>query len=140
MNDAMTRFSILALAFAAMAAVTVSAHAQDRIEAIAGTPPEQRAKLQTDMMKEKLALTAEQLPKVESINLDTAKKMQPVLESKQGPLMRMSQARTIEQAKDKALESVLTPSQYQNWLAAKDEMKQKLEQKLVEGKKAGGGM
>jgi Spy/CpxP family protein refolding chaperone len=116
----------------------VAASAQSQIDAIAKTSPEQRAVIRTGLMREKLALTAEQLPKVEAINLATAQKMQPLLESTDGPLSRMRNARANEAERDTALQQVLTPQQYQQWLAAKDEIRQKAEQKLLEKRESGG--
>jgi len=55
-----------------------------------------------------------------------------VLESTDGPLSRMRAAKANEAERDAALQSVLTPQQYQQWLAARDEIKQKAEQKLLE--------
>ena len=129
----MTDSKAAALAGVAVLLLSVAASAQSQIEAIAKTTPEQRAKVQTGLMKEKLALTAEQLPKVEAINLATARKMQPVLESTDGPLSRMRAAKANEAERDAGLQPVLTPQQYQQWLAAKGEIKQKAEQKLLEG-------
>jgi len=128
----------VALAVVALLSCSTAASAQGQIDAIAKTSPEQRAKVQTGLMKEKLALTAEQLPKVEAINLATAQKMQPVLESTDGPMIRMRKAKSNEAERDTALQQVLTPQQYQQWLAAKDEIKQKAEQKLLEKRKSGG--
>jgi len=134
----MTQMRTVALALVALVLGSVAASAQSQIDAIAKTSPEQRAKVQTGLMKEKLALTAEQLPKVEAINLATAQKMQPVLESTDGPMIRMRKAKGNEAERDTALQQVLTPQQYQQWLAAKDEIKQKAEQKLLEKRKSGG--
>ena len=134
----MPRSTSVAIAVVALVVGSFAASAQNQIEAIAKTTPEQRAKIQTGMMKEKLALTAEQLPKVEAINLGTAQKMQPVLESTAGPLIRMRQAKANEAERDAALQQVLSPQQYQQWLAAKDEIKQKAEQKLLEKQQSGG--
>ncbi len=134
----MTQMRTVALALVALVLGSTAASAQGQIEAIAKTSPEQRAKVQTGLMKEKLALTAEQLPKVEAINLATAQKMQPVLESTDGPMIRMRKAKSNEAERDMALQQVLTPQQYQQWLAAKDEIKQKAEQKLLEKRKSGG--
>ncbi len=134
----MTSTKTAAFALASLLLFSVAAAAQSQIEAIAKTSPAQRAKVQTGLMKEKLALTAEQLPKVDAINLATAQKMQPVLESTAGPMIRMRQAKSNENERDTALQQVLTPQQYQQWLAAKDEIKQKAEQKLLEKGKSGG--
>ena len=134
----MTQMRTVALALVALVLGSVAASAQSQIDAIAKTSPEQRAKVQTGLMKEKLALTAEQLPKVDAIILATAQKMQPVLESTDGPMIRMRKAKGNEAERDTALQQVLTPQQYQQWLAAKDEIKQKAEQKLLEKRKSGG--
>ena len=105
---------------------------------VANSTPEERAKLQTMIMKEKLALAPDQLPKVEAINLQAATKMDPVLKGTEGPLMKVRTAKEVETEKNAAMQGVLTPPQYQGYLAGQEEMKQKLEQKLME-KRAGGG-
>ncbi|MCU0669686.1 MAG: hypothetical protein MUF70_10085 [Myxococcota bacterium] len=116
---------------------TVSAQGGGQMQELAKKRPEQRAKIQTLVMKEKLSLTEQQLPTVEKINLDTATAMQPVLESSEGPLIKMREARSIESQRDASLQKVLEPAQYQQWLAQKETMRQKAEQKLME-KRAGG--
>jgi hypothetical protein len=102
---------------------------------LANSTPQERAKALTLVMKEKLALTPEQLPKVEAINLDAAQKMEPVLKGSEGPLVKMRTSKQVEQAKESALQNVLTPPQFQQFLAGRDEMKQKAEQKLMEKRK-----
>ena len=102
---------------------------------LASSTPQERAKALTLVMKEKLALTPEQLPKVEAINLDAAQKMEPVLKGSQGPLVKMRTTQQVEQAKESALQSVLTPPQFQQFLAGREAMKQKAEQKLMEKRK-----
>ena len=116
--------------------VPTLARAQIPPEAASSTPQE-RAKLQTLVMKEKLALTPEQLPKVEAINLDAAQKMEPVLKSSEGPLIKMRTTKQVDQAKEAALQNLLTPQQFQQYLAGREEMKQKVEQKLMEKGKPG---
>ena len=102
---------------------------------VANSTPQERAKLITLVMKEKLALTPEQLPKVEAINLDAAQKMEPVLKGSEGPLIKMRTTKQVDQAKEAALQNVLTPQQFQQYLSSRDEMKQKAEQKLLESRK-----
>jgi hypothetical protein len=115
-----------------------AASAQQIPPELANSTPQERAKALTLVMKEKLALTPEQLPKVEMINLDAAQKMEPVLEGSEGPLVKMCTTRQVEQAKESALQNVLTPEQFQQFLAGRDEMKQKAEQKLMEKRKPAG--
>lgn len=126
----------LAFTLALLVLASGSALAQGVSPALAASTPAERAKIQTDFMKEKLALTAEQVPKVEALNLETAQKMEPVLKGSEGPFMKVRAAREIEQTKETALQGLLTPEQFQKFLASKDELKQKLEEQLA--KKAGG--
>lgn len=114
------------------------AQGQGQLDQLAKTTPEQRAKVQTLVMKEKLSLSDSQLPAIEKINLDTATAMQPVLESTDGPLIKMRKARAVEEQRDAALQQTLQPAQYQQWLAEKEAIRQKAEEKVME-KKAGGG-
>jgi Spy/CpxP family protein refolding chaperone len=122
----------LAFVLALLAFGSAPALAQAVSPALAASTPVERAKIQTDFMKEKLALTAEQLPKVDALNLETAQKMEPVLKGSEGPLVKMRAAREIEQAKETALQGLLTPDQFQKFLASKEELKQKLEERLAQ--------
>ena len=99
-----TRFEF---ALALLLAIPTLAPAQTPA-ALANSTPAERAAIQTDLMKEKLALSAEQATKVQTINLDTAQRMEPVIKGSEGPLVKMRQ----------------------------EEMKQKLEERLA--KKAAG--
>jgi hypothetical protein len=129
----------VSLAVVLALALPLAALAQGAVApALANSTPEQRAKIQTALMKEKLSLTPEQLPKVAAINLQTAQKMDPVLKGNDRPLMKARAAKQIEQDKDAKLQGVLTPQQFQTWQASQEEMKQKLEQKLMEQRSGGG--
>lgn len=132
--------SLAALALAGLLAVPRASSAQmggSMKDALANSTPAERAAFQTDVMKEKLALTAEQAPKVQAINLETAQKMEPVIKGAEGPVVKLRQAREIETQKTSALEKVLTPDQFRKYLVMRDEMKQKLEEKIAH--KAAGG-
>lgn len=127
----------VALVLLAAALTGSSASAQDFGPALMKSTPAERAKVQTFLMKEKLHLTEEQVPKVEAINLQTAQKLEPVIKGDEGPLMKMGAVRAAEQEKETALQGVLTPEQLQAFLAAREEMRQKLEARLAEKKAAG---
>ena len=127
MRSALAR---IALAFALLHAAP--AFAQEMKDALASSTPQERASFQTEYMKTKLALTPEQLPKVEALNLSTAQKMEPVLKGTEGPFMKLHAARAIESEKEAALQAILTPEQFQTFLASREELKQKLEQKLAD--------
>jgi hypothetical protein len=108
------------------------------LDALKGTTPEQRAGLQTMFLKSKLGLGAEQLPKIEAINLKYAQQMQPILEGSAGPLAKMGEARRVQQAKDAEMQQALSPEQYTKYQAAKEEMRQHVEQKIREKRQSGG--
>jgi len=110
----------------------------DKLAQIAKVPPAERAKVQTMVMTEKLGLTPQQSPAVAEINLRTANLMQPVLTGSDGPLIRMRKVKGIEEQRDASLEKVLLPPQYQQWLAEKEAVRQKVEAKLTEKRQGGG--
>jgi len=96
---------------------------------LAKVPPSVRAGIQTDIMAQKLQLSAEQRTKVEAINLKVANQMQPLLEGSTWTLMR--EAKTVDEAKDGDLRAVLTPPQFETYLASKDQIKDLLKQKAL---------
>jgi hypothetical protein len=104
------------------------ARSQDAAQ-LAKVPPSVRAGIQTDFMAQKLQLSAEQRTKVEAINLKVANQMQPLLEGSTWTLMR--EAKTVDEAKDGDLRAVLTPQQFDTYLASKDEIKDLLKQKAL---------
>jgi Spy/CpxP family protein refolding chaperone len=126
-----------ALASFTAAALLLGAAAFAQPGALASSTPEQRAKLQTELMVEKLGLAPDQIPKVEAINLMYAKKMEPVLKGNEGPLVKLRAAKGIDQEKAADLEKVLSKQQYQQYLAAKEEMRQEVERRIAE-RRAGG--
>ena len=78
------------------------------------------------------ALKADQIPKVQEINLKYAQKMDPVLKGSEGPLVKMRAAKAIDQDKEAELSKVLTQEQYKQYLASKQEMREQLEQRIQE--------
>jgi len=124
------RLATLAAA-ALLVALTSTAGAQ--LQKLKGTTPEFRANLQTAMMKERLALTAEQVTKVGEINLQAAQAMQPIIDGDDGPLREMREAKGIQAKRDTALAGVLTPEQMTKYEAQKEDMRQKLMEKMLSG-------
>jgi len=84
--------------------------------------PEDRAKRQTEMMKESLSLTAAQEPKVSAINLKYAKKMEEVRKVADTAAQRKS-AQKLNQQKECELKTVLTAAQFKSYLKQVEEMK-----------------
>jgi len=102
------------------------------MEKLKSSTPEERARLQTEMMKTKLGLTPDQTPKVAAINQKYAQRMEPIIKGQEGPLMRLRQMREVGQAKEAELKGVLSPEQFQKYLAEKQEMREKFEDKLIQ--------
>jgi|SRR5262249_42596118 len=125
----------IAVSFAAALLIGSAAPAQERL---ANSTPEMRAKIQTEFMTKKLGLKADQIPKVQEINLKYAQKMEPVLKGNEGPLVKMRAAKAIDQDKEAELGKVLSKEQYQQYLASKEEMREKLEQRIEEKRQGEG--
>jgi hypothetical protein len=102
------------------------------LDALKDTTPKERAAMQTTMMKSKLGLTDAQTPKIAAINRKYADRMEPVIKGSQGPLMRMRAAKEIESQKETELKAVLTPDQFQKFLADKQEMREKMSERIME--------
>src|SRR5262245_42244591 len=87
------------------------------LDELKNTTPEQRATVQTTMMQTKLGLKEAEVPKVAAINRKYAEKMEPIINGSEGPLMKMRDAKAIEQQKEAELKKVLSPDQFQKFLA-----------------------
>lgn len=96
------------------------------LDALKNTSPAQRAKAQTAMMKEKLGLSEEQVAKVGALNLNYAEKMDPIIKGTEGTFMKARDARNVEQQKEDELKALLSPDQFQKFLAGKEEMREHL--------------
>ena len=83
--------------------------------------PEERAKRQTEMMKENLSLTTAQEPKVSAINLKYAKKMEDVRKIADTAVMRKT-AQNLNKQKEGELKAVLTADQFKSYLTQVEEM------------------
>jgi len=123
---------IALLAVAVSLLIVVAAGAQNEMEKLKSSTPEERARLQTEMMKTKLGLTPDQTPKVAAINQKYAQRMEPIIKGQEGPLMRLRQMREVGQAKEAELKGVLSPEQFQKYLAEMQEMREKFEDKLIQ--------
>jgi len=94
------------------------------------TTPAERAKAQNAMMRSRLGLTDEQASRVAALNQKYAEKMEPVIKGSSGPLVKMREVKEIEQQKEAELKQVLSPEQFEKFLAAKDQMREELEQRI----------
>jgi Spy/CpxP family protein refolding chaperone len=83
--------------------------------------PEERAKRQTERMKEQLSLTAAQEPKVSAINLKYAKKMEDVRKMTDTAAQRKS-VMNLNKQKEAEFKAVLTPEQMKIYQKMVEEM------------------
>jgi spermidine/putrescine-binding protein len=139
--------SILILSAAGMMAAALAmshpVQAQDQKQRMAdllkSSTPEQRAKMQTQMITTRLNLDSATGIKVYEVNLNAAQKMEPVLKGDGGgKLAVFRKIKSIDADKDKAFKAIFTPEQYKAYQAAKQEMKEKMQQKMQERKAAKG--
>jgi hypothetical protein len=108
------------------------------LDALKDTTPVERAKAQTAMMKAKLGLTDAEAAKLAPLNLKYAVKMEPIIKSSKGPLMKMRAARGVEQQKEAELKTLLSADQFRKFQAAKEEMLDKLAERIREQRAHGG--
>ena len=94
------------------------------------TTPAERAAAQTTMMKEKLSLTDDQLPKVKAINEKYAEQMDPILKGPGGMFMKMGPMREVEDKKEAELKGVLSSDQFAQFQAMKSELRDKLVERI----------
>jgi hypothetical protein len=107
-----------------------AAFAQNKANDFKHKTPEERAKFQTEMMRTKLNLNAEQQSKIEVINLNYAKKFEPIIKSSDRKITRFKQAMSLQKAKDEELKKVFTAGQYQQYEKFKETLKSTLKDKM----------
>ena len=121
----MTRRLSLVVSLAAlfvMFGTVVSAQKQGGGMGYGNASPEDRAKRQTEMMKEKLALNTAQESKVSAINLKYARKMEDVRKITDTAAQRKS-FESFNKQKDGELKTVLTPDQFKSYQKQMEELK-----------------
>lgn len=114
------------VSFCFMMLMIQSASAQNMAQSLKDKTPEQRAQIQTGMMKTKLKLDSAQVLKVQDINLKYAQKLDPVIKGDGGKLSKFRQLKSIQKDKEKELKAVFTASQFKQYQQLQAEMKEKL--------------
>ena len=116
-----------------IASLTNYVHAQEKLEAFMNeTTPEERAELQTNYMKESLALTSDQEIKIQDLNLKYAKKMQDVYNTPDRKFQKLKRMKGVSTEKDQEMKSILNPDQYATYEKNKEEMKEKMRSRAKE--------
>ncbi len=85
-------------------------------------PAEERAHRLTERMKEKLNLSEDQVPKVEEINLRTAKQTDTAVQASTRE-DRQAKMRAAQEQRDKDLKDVLNQDQWKKYQQIKGELK-----------------
>ncbi len=112
----------LLIALAALFIFSISSvYAQGSGMGRGNATPEERAKRQTERMKDELKLTPAQEPKAQAINLKYAKKMEDVRKLTDTAAQRKSMMELNKQ-KETELKTVLTPEQLKTYQKAVEEM------------------
>ena len=126
--------SIALVAGSLLFALAASAQLAD----LKNTTPEQRAKALTEVMTTKLGLSPEQTSKVANVNLTYANKMEPLVENF-GAVREDARDQADQRGEKKTeLKQILTPQQFEKYLASKEQMREKVLEK-VEQKANGAG-
>jgi hypothetical protein len=107
-----------------------SLHAQASMDNLKNATPEQRAQMQTGLMKNKLKLDTNQVLKVQAINLKYAQKFEPIIKGSDGRMKKAREAMALQKQKDAELKPIFTPAQYKQYQDFEQEMKSKMKSRL----------
>ena len=100
-----------------------------QLDELKNTTPAERASLQTELMKSKLALTPEQTQAVADLNLKYANRMEPIIKGSSNSLSKMFQMRKINN-EETELKRILSSQQWKTFDASGDEMPQDFEERI----------
>ncbi len=127
---------LIGLVFGWALLLLVPALATAQMEEFKNSTPEERATLQTELMKTALTLDEKAGTAVSEINLKYAKETQTLMDSSSPRLEKLMTFRKNSDAKDAEIKALLTPEQYSLYQQKKSEMEETVKQKLMEKYKA----
>lgn len=116
---------LIVTAVTCMAFTSVTAQSKS----LKDSTPEQRAKMQTEWMKTKLALHSTQIQQVYDLNLEYARKNDPILLSNDGKLAKFKKLKALQKEKSSVLSKVLNEEQYKKYEEIKDQLVQNFKNK-----------
>jgi hypothetical protein len=102
---------------------------------ISKSTPEQRAKLQTEQMKAKLPLAADQYESVYAVNLKFAKESEPYIKEIDSKMAKLRELKAIQNKKSQEMKTLLTPAQYKKYEELQKENREKVKQRYKDSKK-----
>jgi hypothetical protein len=130
---------MVCLVMAFSAAAGAEPRRLDALYELRGTSPEQRARIQTEFAKQKLDLTAPQLEKVTALDLEFARKADPILKGSSGLLKKHHELGALNAEKRQRLKEILSPEQFARYVKLEPALEQALYDGLKAEKTAGGG-
>jgi len=89
--------------------------------------PEERARFQTEWMKQNLSLSDDQLVQIEPLNLKYAQKMEEV-KAISGKIGKLKKAKAIMDEKDGQLKKILNKDQFDVYLEKREEIRDKMKE------------
>ncbi len=89
--------------------------------------PEERARFQTEWMKQNLNLSEDQLTQIEPLNLKYAQKMEEV-KAISGKIGKLKKAKAIMDEKDGQLKKILNKDQFNVYLEKREEIRDKMKE------------
>lgn len=90
-------------------------------------PPEERAEIQTKIMTYALALSdSSRIDNVHDINLKYARKMEKLTDGDSNRRVKFRKMRSLSEDKDNDLKKALTSEQYEEYLALKEQWRERL--------------
>ena len=96
--------------------------------------PEERAEMQTSMMKKELNLSAEQEAKVHKINLKYAKKGQAIMLTQESNTEKAPKMKAMNQEKDEELKTALTKEQFELFMKRREGMQERVKERRMENR------
>ena len=114
-----------------LVATSTLAFGQEKLDKLfAETTPEERARYQTERMKEKLSLRQEQEEPVYTVNLAYAKKLELAHAQGGGRLQRLKRMKSVSEEKDAKLKQVLDSNQYNRYEQMKEELRESMRERV----------
>ncbi|WP_343521959.1 hypothetical protein [Pedobacter sp.] len=100
-----------------------------QVNKLKDSTPEQRARMLTEWMTSQLALNASQVQQVSALNLQYARKNDPILQSTESKLAKFKKLAALQKEKSKALSQILDAGQYQKYQEIKGQLIQNIKEK-----------
>ncbi|MDW7690216.1 hypothetical protein R9C00_24370 [Flammeovirgaceae bacterium SG7u.111] len=98
------------------------------VEKLKDKTPEERAKIQTEKMVEKLAIEGDLEMQVYAINLKYAEAIEPLKDSEDSKVSKFQKLKSLSEDKNAEMEKVLTEDQFMAYLKMQEDMTKELKQ------------